>query len=403
MKEYLRRQVDWPQPFPPEEYAERRANTRKALAAKGIDAIYVTNPADLTWLTGYDMIWYHLRNLTGFLVRVDGDATIFFDAIGHTTIVSTTPEISEVVWFARGDAGDHVALIADTVKARGLGHGRIALQPWGYAPHATVMDALGAKLRAGGATVADGAQLVEELRLVKSPREIAVMREASAVADAAMAAARDAIKPGVMETEIEAAIMATAMRKGAGYPGIRTMIGSGPRAGTHHSPPQHRKIKQGDLVFVDFCGVLHRYHVNLNRTFSLGKPDRRWTQLMDASAGCIDAIIAEVKPGDPWSKADKVGQRYLDDQGLRQYVWWAGGYNQGIALPPDWCGTYWVEPRVGTPDRPLVPGMFFNYENQFDVWEDWPGGSGAAYIDTLMVTAQGLEVMSKHPRNLVTV
>ena len=47
--------------------------------------------------------------------------------------------------------------------------------------------------------------------------------------------------------------------------------------------------------------------------------------------------------------------------------------------------------------------MFFNLENQFDVWEDWPGGSGAAYVETLMVTENGLEVMSKHPRTLVVV
>jgi Xaa-Pro aminopeptidase len=403
MKEHLRKQVDWPQPFPPEEYAERRKRVRAALAEAKLDAVYVTIPADLAWLTGYDMIWFHLQNLTGLLVRADRDETLFFDGVGHTTIVSTTPEIREVVWFARGDTSDHVALIADTLKARGLGAARIALQPWAYSPHATVMDELSAKLKGGGASVADGHQLVEALRLVKSPREIAVMKEAAAIADAGMAAGRDAIAAGAMETEIEAAIMAAAMRKGAGYPGIRTMIGTGPRAGTHHSPATHRRIKRGDLVFVDFCGVLHRYHVNLNRTFSLGAPDARWTALMDTSAGCIDAILAEVKVGDPWSKVDKVGQRYLDETNLRKYVWWAGGYNQGIAFPPDWCGTYWIEPRRGTPDRPLVPGMFFNYENQFDVWEDWPGGSGAAYIETLMVTEKGLEVMSRLPRTLVTV
>ena len=47
--------------------------------------------------------------------------------------------------------------------------------------------------------------------------------------------------------------------------------------------------------------------------------------------------------------------------------------------------------------------MFFNFENQFDVWEDWPGGSGAAYLETLMVTENDLEVMSKLPRTLVVV
>jgi len=403
MQRYLRDQVDWPQPFPPEEYAERRARVRRQLAAKGFDALYVTIPADLTWLCGYDMIWYHGRNMTGLLVRADRDDTVLFDYTGHTTIVSTTPMITDAVWYARGDVADHIKIIADELATRGLGRGRIAIQAWGYSPHASVMDDFAERLRQGGATVGDGHQLVEELRLIKSAREIAVMRQAAAMADKAMAAARDAIAPGVMETELDAVIMNSLLRDGGGQPGIRTMIGTGPRAGTHHSPPQHRKIKQGDLVFVDFCAVLHRYHVNLNRTFSLGAPDRRWTDLMNTSAGCIDAIAAGMKPGDPWSGAAKIGERYVDQHGLRKYLWWSGGYNQGIAFPPDWCGTYWVEPRAGTPDRPCVPGMVFNFENQWDVWENWPGGSGAAYIDTLEMTDKGLRIMSALPRNLVVV
>jgi hypothetical protein len=47
--------------------------------------------------------------------------------------------------------------------------------------------------------------------------------------------------------------------------------------------------------------------------------------------------------------------------------------------------------------------MFFNLNNQFDPWEEWPGGSGAVHIETFMVTENGLEVMSKLPRTLVVV
>ena len=170
------------------------------------------------------------------------------------------------------------------------------------------------------------------------------------------------------------------------------MIGSGPRSGTHHSAPTQRKIKQGDLVFIDFCAVLHRYHVNLNRTFSLGKPDQRWTDLMDKSAGCAEAVARAVKPGDPWTKVQEVADRYIDGAGIRKWVWWVGGYALSQTVPPDWVGTLFVDPHEGIADRPLVPGMVFNLENQFDVWEDWPGGTGAAYIESFLVTDSGLEI-----------
>jgi hypothetical protein len=53
---------------------------RAALKARS-RAILVTTPANITWLTGYDMIWYHLKNLTGLLVRADSDDTLFFDSV----------------------------------------------------------------------------------------------------------------------------------------------------------------------------------------------------------------------------------------------------------------------------------------------------------------------------------
>ena len=193
------------------------------------------------------------------------------------------------------------------------------------------------------------------------------------------------------------------MKAGGGYPGIRTMVGSGPRAGTHHSPPQHRRIRRGDLVFVDLCGCLHRYHVNINRTFSLGEPDRRWTSMMERSAGCIDAVVEACRVGDPLSKVQDVADAYIDQAGLRPYVWFVGGYSLGIAVPPDWCGSHWISPRNDLGDRILTPGQVFNLENQFDVWEDWPGGSGAAYIESFLVTENGLEVLSGLPRTIVVV
>ncbi len=403
MQQYLREHVDWPQAFSEREYAERVGKVRAALAADGLDAIYVTHPANLTYLTGYDMIWNHLRSLTGVLIRADSDTTVFFDERAHTTIVFTTPEIREIVWLDDSSYVESIDVIARELAACGLGKAAIGIEKWGYSPHASVVDALEQRIQSLGAKVVDASSLVEEIRFVKSPLEVAHVRKAATIADEAMAAARDAMRPGITETELEGVIMGTMMKAGGGYPGIRTMVGSGPRAGTHHSPPMRRQVNPGDLVFIDFCGCYDRYHVNLNRTFALGEPDPRWTKLMDESAGCIDAIVAEISVGDPLSKADELGNAYIDAAGLRKYVWWVGGYSLGIAQPPDWCGRHWLKPLEEAAARDFEAGVVVNFENQFDVWEDWPGGSGAAYVDSLLMTDEGLEVLSTLPRNLVVV
>ncbi len=124
---------------------------------------------------------------------------------------------------------------------------------------------------------------------------------------------------------------------------------------------------------------------------------------MDRSAGCIGAIVGAVRPGEPMSRIQEVADAYTDAAGLRPYVWLIGGYALGIAMPPDWVGRHRPGPREDVPMPPLEPGTVLNFENQFDVFEGWSGGTGAAYIETFLVTGLGIEVMSGLPRNLVTV
>ena len=408
MQQSIRDRIDWEQPFPPEEYAVRREKVREAMAREGIDGILVTGAADVNYLTGYDQIWHSYLNIIGIFLRADEESTLFFDNDGHIVLQSTTPDIEEVVVMPRGAAVSHVPLVAEAIQARGWAKGRIALQPWCYGPHPTLLAAIGERLAdatADGAEIAaitDGSTLVEDVRLIKSPREVAVMREAGRVADLAMAAARDALEPGLRETDVDAALTAALMGNGCGYPGIRSMVGSGPRSGAHHGPATHRRLKRGDVVHIDFCASLHRYHVNLSRSFAVGPADPRWHELMDKAAGCIDAVLESVKPGESMTRVQEVADAYTDSQGLRPHVWRIGGYTLGIAMPPDWVGRHRPKPREDVPIPLLEPGIVFNYENQFDVFEGWPGGTGAAYIETFLVTEDGLELLSRLPRNLVT-
>jgi Xaa-Pro aminopeptidase len=402
MKQSIRDLIDWEQPFPPEEYAERRRKVRAAMARAGIDGLFVTGAADVNYLTGYDQIWHAYLNVIGLFLRADDEASLFFDNDGHVVLQSTTPYIEEVCVMPRGPAASHVPLVAEAIRGRGWAKGRIALQPWCYGPHPALLEAIGQRLaEAGAAEIADGSNLVEDVRLIKSPREVAVVREAARVADLAMAAARDALAPGLRETDVEAAMTAEMMRHGCGYPAIRSMVGSGPRSGAHHGPATHRRLKAGDVVHVDFCTSLHRYHVNLSRSFSVGEADPRWVDLMDRSAGCIEAVLEAVEPGQSLARVQEVADAYTDAQGLRPYVWLIGGYSLGIAMPPDWVGRHRPKPREDVPIPDLVPGLVFNYENQFDVFEGWPGGTGAAYIETFLVGEDGLEVLSALPRTLV--
>ena len=395
-----RDQVDWEQPFPHEEHAARQDAVRRALDAQGCSGMLVTSPADLNYLLGYDQIWFALDALCSCFLPVDGDP-LFFDNDGHEVLVSVTPEIAEVHYFDRGRVRDHIASLAGEVARRGWARGTIALQPRCYGPHPDHVRAVGRRWEEAGARIADGSDLIEDVRLIKSPREIAVVRQAAEIATAAMALARDSIRAGMTETELEGIIVGEMMKRGGGYPGIRTMIGGGPRAGCHHEPPSHRRFRSGDVIHIDFCASLHRYHVNICRSFALGAVDPRWTALFERNEPMMDVLVREIRPGDPMSKMHEVGAAFAEAQDLARFEWLIGGYTLGIAMPPDWVGRHRPKPREDIPPPALAPGLVMNFENQYDTFkENWPGAPGAGLIDTLLMGAESFEILTPLSRRL---
>ena len=155
-------EVDWPQPYPADEFRIRRQKVSNNLRLAEFDAIIVTNPADIYYLTGYDMTWFHLRFLTCCVVTVDAGEVTFFDYPGHETIIDTTPEIRNITWMTRKSPESDSRTIATEILKLGLKGKRVAVQRWGYVPHADVMEQLMSVLRCSGMEVDDGSPVVEE-------------------------------------------------------------------------------------------------------------------------------------------------------------------------------------------------------------------------------------------------
>ncbi|MCZ6488383.1 MAG: Xaa-Pro peptidase family protein [Gammaproteobacteria bacterium] len=404
MDQNTRNQIDWQQPFPHEEYYARQNRVRVALKAHGYTGILISSPPDLNYLFGYDQIWFSHDSLGVCFLPADEDEFVFFDNDGHEMLVSIYPEIANIVYFRRGKVADHIKVIASEVLRRGWAQGAIALQSRCYGPHPDHLRAIGRVWQDAGGEIADGSDLIEDIRLIKSGREIKVVREAAEIAVAAMSLARDSISVGMRETDLEAVIVGEMMRRGGGYPGIRTMIGGGPRAGVHHEPPSHRKFRNGDVIHIDFCASLHRYHVNICRSFALGEVDVRWIDLFERNEPMMEVIVAEIKAGDSMVKIQEVADAFAREHDLARYEWLIGGYTLGIAMPPDWVGRHRPRPREDIPPPDLEPGLVMNFENQYDVFaENWSSAPGAGLIDTLLMGEASLEIITPLSRKLVQV
>lgn len=389
-------------PFSKEEYGERLDKVRQSMDEKQIDLLYVTSPANLCYLTGHELIWYFDASPSGLAIPQSSDEVLFFDSATHKSHVLQETILEDGVFLDRDQGLD---TILSELNARRWLQGTVGFEEWSWAPSAVTQANVRASMESAGANVVDGSWIVDDIRLIKSPKEIEYVRKAAFIADQTMKAARDAIQPGVTELEVEGQIQLTMAKLGGEDAAIRHMVHSGPRSSYYHSATSRRVIQQGEIVWVDFCASYNRYHADLSRTFSVGEPDPSRVELLHRAAGSLDKVLESVKPGDPITNAQAAADEYIDSQELRDYVWWIGGYALGVGIPPDWVGHVYLGQetyarRTDIEEYKFLPGMVSNYENLFQLPEErWGGG----YIETILMTENGLEVLSKLSRDLTTV
>ena len=382
--------------FPNGEYDERRKKVREAMAARGIDLLYVSSPRNITYLTGFEILWFTNGSPTGLALRAGSEDSVFFDTY-HDRMVEEFSYIDEAVFYATfpfHPDGPQLDTVIDALKGRGMLEGTIGLEKWAYAPSPALMQAMEEKITQAGARVVDGSWIVDTVGLHKSPLEVACVRKAAEIADVGMQAGRGAARPGVSELEVTAAMQYAMAKVGGEEAALRCPV---TKKGFRmpHKPSTRLTLEAGEIAFADMCGVYNRYHANLCRFFSLGNPGRAVREHMQVLAASIPWVIERVSSGQPATAIGKAIDEYLESVALTGSVA-RGGYDLPLSPPPDWVG----HTRVvggGFVDPPMLPGFVTNYE----IFTRDPELPLVGFIDTLLMTDTGLEVLGETPREVL--
>ncbi|HEY3765969.1 MAG TPA: Xaa-Pro peptidase family protein [Gaiellales bacterium] len=384
-------------PFTLEEYRDRARRVRDRMRERDVDVLFVTSPPNLCYLTGFESIWYPPRAPVGVVVSASDDRLVFLDYERHETLVRETAHCDDAVFYRYEDVLDTVAA---AFGERGWLDGAIGLERWSQAPGAPLVDALARRLQDAGGRIVSGDWVVDRVRLVKSPAELECVRRASAIVDTAFADLAEHLRPGMTELQISARLDSAMADQGGEAAAIRTMVSAGPDVWCRtHAPPSRRPVEVGDVMYVDACGVYNRYHVDVCRTFAIGRDHPEARAILDVTAGSVDVVRATVRPGDPLDVAQRVAEEYVFSRFPRDQVWWVGGYALGIAMPPNWVGhTYMANDAFE--QFTWEPGYLTNYEN---VLFDRDAGFTASYMESLLMTETGIEALSTRPRTLTVV
>ena len=381
-------------PFAEAEYRARARRVRDEMGRRGVDVLFVMSPANICYLTGFESVWYPPRAPLGVVVSRSDDRLVFLDYERHETLVRRSALFDDAVFYRYDDA---IESIVAAFQRREWIKGTIGIEWWTQTPGGPLVRETAERLAAVGASIADGDWIVDRVRAVKSEAELSCIRRAAEIVDNAFADLLESVRPGQTELQVAARLDTAMAEQGGEHAAIRTMVSAGPEVWCRtHSPPSRRTLEVGDVVYVDACGVFNRYHADLCRTVAIGRdhPDARL--ILEQTAGSVEEVRRVVRPGDPLDVAQRAAEEYVFSRFPREQVWWVGGYSLGIALPPSWVGhTYLANDAFES--FTWEPGYVTNYEN---ILFDRERGFTASYMETLVMTEDGIELLSRHSREL---
>ena len=374
--------------FPMAEFERRLAELRRRMGVKGVDAMIVTTPQNITYLTGYQTTgYYYFQTL---VVPLEGEPFMVIRRLEDSNVQTRT-------WVEQSrpyeDTDEPIGKLSKALDEFGFAQKRIGYEKHCYFFRATEQERLFGL--AAKAQFVDCSGLVEQGRVVKSEAEIRLMRRAARALEAGMQAGIDATKPGVSENDVAAAIHYAMFRAGGEYPAVAPFVCSGPRCAIGHATWEGRTIGRNEPVFLELGGCIQRYHVAMMRSIWVGDPTPEIREAEKVLSEAIEAVMASMKSGVPASRPDAVNRAMVEKNSFGGRQTTRSGYSIGIAYEPDW-GEGHILSLQANEERPLQENMVFHVIPYIVV----PGKTCFGMSETVRVTPSGGEALVNYERKI---
>lgn len=373
--------------FPVGEYRVRVHNVQREMARLDLDALLCHSAANVCYLTGFEaLLWY--KYVLAVVPR-EGDPILLAQDFEMPNACATAWCEDRVTYPCHGDP---IAVTKTLLAKRGLANKRLGLELDRWSMSVPTYH----KLRAAFSTakLVDATSVLDRVKAVKSPAEIAVMRHAAAVTSRGMIAALNRVKIGATDNDVAAAAYDALIKGGSEYMAIDPIVTVGARSSMPHSTHRRVRIGKGESVLIEVGACVHRYSTPAMRA-AITKPVPALAKRMyEACRVSVDTVVKHMRPGVNGDtvarRADKVMKPFAKD-----FIWHGiYGYSVGLGFPPDWNDSSAIIQR-GI-DHTLKPGMVFHVSTSLRK----VGVCGVAFSETVLVTENGAEVLTKIPRAL---
>jgi Xaa-Pro dipeptidase len=205
------------------------------------------------------------------------------------------------------------------------------------------------------------------------------------------------VAAGVSELELAAVAYHALLTNGSGLPASTMNLTTGERSAFALGGPTERRMRHGDTGLVEMGAARRRYTSTLGRQWVLGQPSARLSALHDVILRASDACMAQMRAGAPALAAHEAAKRVIAEAGLDAWRAHTTGYGMAPGFPPSWGEA----PNLfGGSTDVLRAGMVVSVEPAVFIAEE---ALGVRLIDNVLITEDGIELLSTTPRDLIVV
>jgi Xaa-Pro dipeptidase len=225
-------------------------------------------------------------------------------------------------------------------------------------------------------------------RLRKEREEIARIKKACDIISEVSKEIPDLVEEGMTEMELAADLNYSMQKKGASRPAFPTLVCFGANASEPHHASGGTVLQKGDFILCDMGAEYKRYVSDLTRTFIFGKSTPEQEKMYETVLKSQGIALGMMKEGVEARDVHLKVKEFLDEKYEGKFI---HGLGHSIGLSVHDGGGMNADS-----DIILEEGMVFTVEP--GIYE--PGYGGVRIEDNVVVTKDGVDILTSAPKEL---